>query len=48
MATTALNVLSENRDGFFLFLAEESVDEFAPTNNAHGQGSQDTRPDSAV
>lgn len=35
MAAKALNVLSRDRDGFFLFLEEEGVDEMAHANNAH-------------
>jgi alkaline phosphatase len=35
MATKALDVLSRDRDGFFLFLEEEGIDEFAHSNNAH-------------
>jgi alkaline phosphatase len=35
MATKALSVLSQDRDGFFLFLEEEGIDEMAHSNNAH-------------
>jgi alkaline phosphatase len=35
MATKALDVLSKDRDGFFLFLEEEGIDEMAHSNNAH-------------
>jgi alkaline phosphatase len=35
MAAKALDVLSEDRDGFFLFLEEEGIDEMAHANNAH-------------
>jgi alkaline phosphatase len=35
LATKALDVLSRDRDGFFLFLEEEGIDEMAHANNAH-------------
>jgi alkaline phosphatase len=35
MATKALDVLSRDRDGLFLFLEEEGIDEMAHSNNAH-------------
>jgi alkaline phosphatase len=35
MAGKALDVLSRDRDGFFLFLEEEGIDEMAHSNNAH-------------
>jgi alkaline phosphatase len=35
MAAKALSVLSRDRDGFFLFLEEEGIDEMAHANNAH-------------
>ena len=34
MATKALDVLSADRDGFFLVVEEEGIDEFAHRNNA--------------
>ncbi|GAA1713636.1 hypothetical protein GCM10009809_07270 [Isoptericola hypogeus] len=34
MAATALDVLSRDRDGFFLLLEEEAIDEFAHRSNA--------------
>jgi len=35
MASKALDVLSRDRDGFFLLLEEEGIDEMAHHNNAH-------------
>jgi alkaline phosphatase len=35
MAAKALDVVSRDRDGFFLFLEEEGIDEMAHANNAH-------------
>src|SRR4029450_3683808 len=35
MAGKALDVLSRDRDGFFLSLEEEGIDEMAHSNNAH-------------
>lgn len=47
MATKALDVLSRDRDGFFLLLEEEGIDEMAHHNNARltikaGQALEDT------
>ena len=34
MTAKALDVVQKDRDGFFLFIEEEGIDEFAHNNNA--------------
>jgi alkaline phosphatase len=41
MATKALDVLSRDRDGLFVVIEEEAIDEMAPENNAGLMGRQD-------
>ncbi len=47
MATKALDVLSKDRDGFFVLIEEEAIDEMAHENNAaaddQGRAARSTR-----